>query len=138
MELKFLGEPCLTTVSEPVSEVDEQLRAFISGMFRVMRGAGGVGLAAPQVGRTVRVFVVDVEHHVRAFINPQITAASEEQSSYEEGCLSIPHIYERVLRPRRVSVQYLDENGKRCAVDADGILARVIQHEYDHLDGILF
>ena len=101
--------------------------------------ADGVGLAAPQIGKSIRMFVAMADDDVkRVFINPQIIKTSEEVSDYEEGCLSIPQVYESITRPTRVTIQALNEKGRPFTLEADGLLARIIQHEYDHLDGILY
>ena len=99
----------------------------------------GVGLAGPQVGKKLRIFIALADDKMRrVFINPQIISTSQELSDYEEGCLSIPGVYETIRRPMRVTVQALNEKGKPFTLEADGLLARIIQHEVDHLDGILF
>lgn len=134
-----LGEEVLREKAEPVAEVTDEIRKLTDDMFEAMIAADGVGLAGPQVGRPIRLFVVIADDNVRrVFINPQIIATSEELSDYDEGCLSIPGVWESIKRPAKVTVQALNENGKPFTLEADGLLARVIQHEYDHLDGILF
>ena len=108
-------------------------------MFEAMKDADGVGLAGPQAGISKRVFVAMADDNVkRVFINPQIIYTSAELCDYEEGCLSIPQVYESIQRPKKVTVQALDENGRPFTLEADGLLARIIQHENDHLDGKLF
>ena len=108
-------------------------------MFETMISANGVGLAAPQVGISQRFFVIIADDDVRrVFVNPQIVYKSDDLTSYEEGCLSIPGVYEDIMRPSKVTVQALNENGKPFTLEADGMLARIIQHEYDHLDGVLY
>jgi peptide deformylase len=139
MKVVRLGDDILRKKAEPVEEVTDEIRELVREMFVTMEEEDGVGLAAPQVGRSIRLFVVKADDHVeRAFINPQIIATSQEVCSYEEGCLSIPKMYEDVVRPERVTVQARNEKGRRFTLEAEGFLARVIQHEYDHLDGILF
>ena len=134
-----LGEDVLRTKAEPVAEVNDEIRQLIDDMFETMYKDNGVGLAGPQVDKSLRLFVVDADDGVRrAFINPQIIKTSEEVGEYDEGCLSVPGVYETITRPLRVTVQALNENGKRFTIDADGLLARVVQHEYDHLNGVLF
>ncbi|MCR5289007.1 MAG: peptide deformylase [Treponema sp.] len=134
-----LGEQVLREQAQPVSEVTDEIRQLLEDMFEAMIEANGVGLAGPQVGKSLRLFVAIADDDVRrVFINPQIIATSEEQSDYEEGCLSIPGVYESIQRPTRVTVQALNENGKPFTLEADGLLARIIQHEYDHLNGTLF
>ena len=139
MKVVRLGDDILRKKAEPVEEITDEIRELVREMFVTMEEEDGVGLAAPQVDRSIRLFVVKADDHVeRAFINPQIIATSQEVCSYEEGCLSIPKMYEDVVRPERVTVQARNEKGRRFTLEAEGFLARVIQHEYDHLDGILF
>ena len=139
MKVMTLGDEVLRIKAEPVAEVTDEIRELIREMFVTMRVEDGIGLAAPQIGKSIRLFVVQADDDVeRAFINPQIIETSLETESYEEGCLSIPKQYEEVIRPSRVTVQALNERGRRFTLEADGLLARVIQHEYDHLDGVLF
>lgn len=139
MRILTLGEDLLRETAKPVTEIDDELRAFIKQMFATMKSDGGIGLAAPQVGRSIRVFVTRADKDKdRVFINPQLLRTGEELVDYEEGCLSIPGLYADVKRPREVSVQAYNEKGRPFTLDADGLLARVIQHEYDHLDGKLF
>ncbi len=139
MKVMTLGDEVLRIKAEPVAEVTDEIRELIREMFVTMRVEDGIGLAAPQIGKSIRLFVVQADDDVeRAFINPQIIETSLETESYEEGCLSIPKQYEDVIRPSRVTVQALNERGRRFTLEADGLLARVIQHEYDHLDGVLF
>ncbi len=108
-------------------------------MLETMHTARGIGLAGPQVGRMERLFVVHVpDDEPRVFINPRIVAASPDEGPYEEGCLSIPGVYADIRRPLEVTVEAIDADGKPFRLDAGGVLARVIQHEYDHLDGVLF
>ena len=134
-----LGEEVLREKAVPIEKVTDEIRTLIDDMFEAMVDANGVGLAAPQVGKKLRLFVAVADDDVkRVFINPQIVSTSEEVGDYEEGCLSIPGVYETIRRPVRVTVQALDENGKPFTLEADGLLARIIQHETDHLDGILF
>jgi len=139
MNVLHLGNETLRQKAVPVEEITDEIRALVSEMFDTMEKEEGVGLAAPQVDRSIRLFVVKADDGVkRVFINPQIIATSQETCGYEEGCLSIPKFYEEVIRPERVTVQAKNENGRRFTLEADGFLARVIQHENDHLDGILF
>lgn len=134
-----LGEEVLRQVAKPVSEITQEHKKLAEEMFETMIEANGVGLAAPQIGLSIRMFVIIADDDVRrVFINPQIISTSEEMVPYEEGCLSIPEVYESILRPKKITVQAFDENGKPFTLEADGFLARVIQHEYDHLDGKLF
>ncbi len=142
MKIYKLGEEVLREKCVPVQpeEINDEFRALLNEMFETMVSANGVGLAAPQVGIAKRFFVVMADDDVRrVFINPSIIKTSEEICSYEEGCLSIPGIYENIERPARISVSALNEFGKPFVIeDAEGLLARVIQHENDHLDGVLY
>ena len=134
-----LGEESLREKSVAVEEVNDEIKQLANDMFETMIEADGVGLAAPQIGKNIRMFVVIADDDIRrVFINPQIIKTSEEVGPYDEGCLSIPQVYESIIRPLKVTVQALNENGKPFTLDADGLLARVIQHEYDHLEGIVF
>ena len=133
----------LKKTSAPVARVDDSLRALMDDMLETMYAAPGIGLAAIQVGEPVRVIVMDLsrgegEKAPRYFVNPQIVWASEETAPYEEGCLSVPEIYDEVERSARVRVRYLDYDGKQVEEDAEGIYAVCIQHEIDHLNGVLF
>lgn len=141
MRITKLGEEILRKVAKPIKaeEINDDFRAFIEEMFEAMKNADGVGLAGPQAGISKRVFVAIADDNVkRVFINPQIIYTSAELCDYEEGCLSIPQVYESIQRPKKVTVQALDENGRPFTLEADGLLARIIQHENDHLDGKLF
>lgn len=142
MRICKLGEDVLRQkcVSVESNEINDELRATLNEMFETMISADGVGLAAPQVGISKRFFVVISDDNVRrVFINPEIIKTSAENSEYEEGCLSLPGVSEKIVRPVKISVSAIDENGKRFVLDdADGLLARIIQHENDHLNGILY
>ncbi|MBQ0002695.1 MAG: peptide deformylase [Treponema sp.] len=141
LRITKLGEEILRKVAVEVQpeEINDEFRALCLEMFETMDEANGVGLAAPQVDISKRFFVVTADDDVRrVFVNPQILSTSSDLVDYEEGCLSIPRIYENIKRPSKVTVQALDENGKKFVLEADGLLARVIQHENDHLDGIVF
>lgn len=139
LEITKLGEEVLRQKAQPVAEVNDEIRQLAEDMFETMIEADGVGLAAPQIGKSIRMFVLIADDDVRrVFINPQIIKTSEELGDYDEGCLSIPQVYETIQRPVAVTVQALNENGKAFTLEADGLLARIIQHEYDHLDGIVF
>ncbi len=120
----------------------ERVRALLPRMFAAMYAAPGIGLAAPQVGETLRVAVIDLLPDNKpapiALINPQIVALSEEMVTREEGCLSLPGHYADVTRPARVKLRYLDAEGARQEIEAEGLLATCLQHEVDHLDGVLF
>jgi peptide deformylase len=137
LDLHLLGSPALRIQSAPVSVVDHPVRQFIDDLFETMEAARGVGLAANQVGRATRVAVVGVEEERLVLVNPMIVSA-EGRSRAEEGCLSIPDLYGDVERPERIVLDAIDRDGTPYRREASGLLARVIQHEIDHLDGILF
>lgn len=142
LDIILAPDPCLTTACAPVDSIDGKLERLMDDMLDTMYAAPGIGLAAPQVGVLKRFFVVDVgeddARDPRFFINPEITARSETKSVYEEGCLSLPKHFADVERADAISVSYQDRTGTERTLDADGMLARCIQHEMDHLDGILF
>ncbi len=139
MKVFKLGEEILRQKAHDVEKIDEEILALIEKMFITMYDENGIGLAGPQVGKNLRLFVIELDDEVRhVFINPQIISTSQETSRYEEGCLSIPGVYEEIERPIKITVQALNEKGKPFTMEADGLLARAIQHEYDHLEGILF
>lgn len=139
LKITKLGEDILRQKAEPVPEINDEIRQLAQDMFETMIEADGVGLACPQIGKSLRMFVLIADDDVRrVFINPQIIKTSEEVSEYDEGCLSIPQVYETITRPTQVTVQAYNENGRPFTLEADGFLARIIQHEYDHLDGILY
>jgi len=139
LDIVKYGEPVLTQPAREVNEFNLDLEKLVFEMHDAMVRDHGMGLAAPQVGVSLRVFIVGIDGEpLRVFINPKITAASEETSEYEEGCLSFPGLYFNVTRPAAVDIEAVDVRGRPFKLNADGILARVIQHEYDHLDGVLF
>jgi peptide deformylase len=138
LDIRVLGDPVLRTPTKPVTEVTDELRKLIADMFETMYAAEGIGLAAPQVGRTERLAVVDVEGKKFALINPQIIESSSATDKAEEGCLSIPEIYGDVERPSEVTIRAIDENGKDYEASGNELLGRCFQHEIDHLDGKLF
>lgn len=162
-EILEVPDPRLKTVSKPVEHFDEELRTLVSDMFETMYDAPGIGLAAIQVGVPLRVLVIDLQpedpdaepevctahgghHHThqptrkepRVFVNPEILDPSEELSTYQEGCLSVPEIYAEVDRPAACRVRWQDLEGKVHEEDLEGLMATCIQHEMDHLEGILF
>ena len=135
--------PMLKQVSTPVEVVDDELRALMDDMLETMYAAPGIGLAAVQVGVPRRVIVMDLAREdeppaPRYFVNPEITWASEELAIREEGCLSVPEIYDEVERPAQVKLKYVNYQGEVVEEDAEGLLAVCIQHELDHLNGVLF
>jgi peptide deformylase len=136
-KLHLLGSPVLRQRSPEITDVDDELRRIIADLFETMDAARGVGLAANQVGLARRVAVVDAEGQRFAMINPVVVEASG-RSTAEEGCLSIPDIFADVTRPERIILEALDAEAKAFRLEAAGLTARAIQHEIDHLDGILF
>ncbi len=142
-EILVVPNPVLKEVSQPVDKVDDELRALMDDMLETMYDAPGIGLAAIQIGVPKRVIVMDLagpdeEKAPRYFVNPEILWASEDTAPYEEGCLSIPDIYDEVQRPARVKLKYLNYQGEEVVEDAEGLFAVCIQHEMDHLEGVLF
>ena len=152
-------DPLLKTISSPVAEVTDETRALMDDMVETMYDAVGIGLAAIQIGIAQRVVVMDISapeddadaknaerydlsglenEEVRYFVNPEITWTSEETSNYQEGCLSVPTFYDDVERPARCRVKFLDYHGVEQEIECDGLLATCIQHEMDHLNGIVF
>jgi len=143
LPILIIPDSHLRTVCEPVAKVDAAVRALMDDMLETMYEAPGIGLAAPQVGVTRRIIVIDVARKDEPanplfIVNPEILWSAEERSTYEEGCLSIPEYYEEVERPAAVRVAYLDRDGAAREINAEGILATAIQHEIDHLNGVLF
>jgi peptide deformylase len=141
--LLIIPDTKLRLVSEPVKEITSEIRRLADDMLETMYDAPGVGLAAIQIGVPIRMVTMDVsksedEHQPMVLINPEIVWASEEKRVYEEGCLSIPEYYEEVERPDRVRFRYMNLQGEMIEQDADGLLATCVQHEIDHLDGVLF
>ena len=150
-DILTVPNPVLKQVSKNVDGVDDALRALMDDMLETMYDAPGIGLAAIQIGEPVRVIVMDLQEkpegapedaegvkNPRFFVNPEIVWRSEELAPYEEGCLSVPEIYDEVLRPSKVRLKYLDYNGKEVEEEAEGLFATCIQHEMDHLNGVLF
>ena len=139
----FLPDNVLREVSAPIERIDDELKKLADDMTETMYDAPGIGLAAVQIGIPRRLLVVDVSKdednkNPQVFINPEIVHSSEEMSTYEEGCLSIPDYYAEVERPASIKVDYLDLNGEKQSLEADGLMATCLQHEIDHLNGILF
>jgi peptide deformylase len=136
-------DPRLQAVSTDVETVDADIRKLVDDMAESMYAAEGIGLAAVQIGMPKRVIVIDLDQkegkkNPRAFINPKILWASEETAVFEEGCLSVPEIWDDVERPARIRCEYLDRDGNKQLLEADGLLATCLQHEMDHLNGVLF
>lgn len=138
MEILKLGNPILRDKASSVEVFDENLKLDVEQMLSTLESAKGLGLAGPQVGIEKRLFVIIIDDERWVFINPEIIGRSDDKVRYEEGCLSIPGYYMDVFRPSKVKIQFQDISGKMQILDASGLLARVIQHEYDHLDGKLF
>jgi peptide deformylase len=138
LPIRVLGDPVLREETQLVAEVTVEIRRLIDDMFETMYAANGIGLAAPQVGRTERVCVVDVEGAAYALVNPEVVKSEGPKAKAEEGCLSIPDVYGDVERPSRVTVRALDRNGETIEVTVEELLGRCIQHEIDHLHGKLF
>jgi peptide deformylase len=141
-------DPLLRQISTPVEKVDDEIRALIADMFETMYDAPGIGLAAIQVGVPKRILVIDLQEpeeeggepvrDPRVFINPEILDSSDQDVPYTEGCLSVPDQYAEVDRPDRIRARWLDENGDSHEADIEGLLATCLQHEMDHLEGVLF
>ncbi len=153
LPLVIAPDPRLKTVSKPVDAVDDELRAFMDDMLETMYAMNGIGLAAIQVGVAKRILVMDIgygseryeqqedaepERNPLFLINPEILEESEEDNTYEEGCLSFPGQYAKVTRPKRVTVKYLDYDGNEQVMECDELLSTCLQHEMDHLNGIVF
>ncbi len=137
LDIHLLGSPILRRETEIVSDVGDDVRQLVDDMFETMYAAKGIGLAAPQVGRSERVCIVDVDGHPLVLVNPEITSREGSERG-EEGCLSIPEVYGEVERATRITVHALDRDGQAFEQEAAGLEARAIQHEIDHLHGRLF
>jgi peptide deformylase len=142
-DILILPDKRLRLLAMPVKAIDAELRLLVDDMFETMYAAPGIGLAAIQIGVPTRVIVMDLAKkddpkEPRVFINPQLLWQSDERATYEEGCLSIPEFYEEVERPAKVRVRFLDLDGAEQELEASGLLATCLQHEIDHLDGVLF
>jgi peptide deformylase len=138
-----LPDPKLRLISKPLERVDDSVRKLLDDMVETMHDAPGIGLAAIQVAEPLRMLVIDLAKKDEPpqplfFINPEIVWSADDRSVYEEGCLSIPEYYEEVERPASVRARFVDRDGKRQEIVAEGLLATVLQHEIDHLDGVLF
>lgn len=143
LPLLYYPDPRLRTVAKDVETVDDEILTLIDDMFETMYHTKGIGLAATQVDRHVRVVVMDLAKDgeppaQQVFINPMVTPLTDELAPYNEGCLSIPEVYDEINRPCRVRINALDKDGKPFEIEVDGLLAVCIQHELDHLNGVLF
>jgi peptide deformylase len=151
LTLVTLPDPRIREKSIPVEEITPSLRELVEGMVGVLRSKPGLGLAAPQVGYNIRLVIIESketkdeegnilyeEIPLMVLINPEITQRSKEKIEIDEGCFSVPNKYGPVVRPKKIKAEATDLNGKKIKINASGLLARVIQHEVDHLDGILF
>ena len=146
LQVYVAPHPVLKKIADPITgSVTAELRTLMDNMLETMYATSGIGLAAPQVGISQRVLIMDIEQPDEGgkgkplyFVNPEIIWSSEELNVYSEGCLSLPGQYAQVERPKKVRVKYLDYDGKRQEVEADGLLATCLQHEMDHLNGVLF
>jgi peptide deformylase len=142
-DILILPDKRLRQVSKPVAKIDAATRKLVEDMFETMYEAPGIGLAAIQIGEPKRIVTMDLAKkdepkEPQVFINPELIKASDDKNTHEEGCLSIPEYYEEVSRPAQVKVRYLDLDGKTHEIEAAGLLATCLQHEIDHLDGVLF
>lgn len=134
-------DPRLRTIAKPVKAVDDNIKQLIKDMAETMYDAKGIGLAATQVDRHIQLIVMDLSEtndQLRVFINPKVTPLIEDKKPYEEGCLSVPDVYDTVERPTRVKIEALDADGNAFEEEAEGLLAICIQHEMDHLNGVMF
>ncbi|MEB3754930.1 peptide deformylase [Acinetobacter sp. MD2(2019)] len=134
-------DPRLRTIAQPVKEITAEIRQLVADMFETMYEAPGIGLAATQVDHHIQLIVMDISENKDqplVFINPKLTPLTEDKQAYEEGCLSVPQIYDKVERPSRVKIEALNLDGEKIEIDADDLLAICIQHEMDHLNGKLF
>lgn len=134
-------DPRLRTIAQPIKEVNDEIKTLIEDMFETMYDAKGIGLAASQVDRHIQLIVMDLSDDKsgkRVFINPKVTPLVEDKKPYEEGCLSVPEVYDEVERPIKVRIEALDEHGNAFSEEVEGLLAVCIQHEMDHLNGVLF
>ena len=139
VKILTLGSEALTQKALPVKNITPEYRQIAEAMINLMLEGKGVGLAGPQIGIMERIFVIaDKNSQPSVFINPSIISTSEEQVKYEEGCLSLPGVWAQVLRPKSIMVQAWNERGRPFTIEADNITARIIQHENDHLNGVLF
>ncbi len=143
LDIHYLGDRVLRQPAKRITKVDDSIRATVKDMLQTMYSADGIGLAAPQVGIHKQLIVIDCDpqnpdNPPLVLINPKITKSSSQVCDAEEGCLSIPGVYLPVTRPEEIEVTYKNENGKPCKIKASGLLSRAIQHEMDHLNGVMF
>ncbi|MDR2633936.1 MAG: peptide deformylase [Treponema sp.] len=139
MEIITLGNELLRQKAEPITRINAEIAQIADALLNTLYLGKGIGLAGPQVGLMKRIFVVHVDKDIpRVFINPSLLETSAETAKYEEGCLSIPGVWVEVIRPKTLRIRAWNEQGRPFTLDADGILARVILHEFDHLEGTLF
>ena len=141
-QIVIYGDPVLREVAKPVEQIDQEIKDLVTDMADTVKEANGLGLAAPQVGQSKRIFIVDfsvidMTATLKVFINPEIVE-TEGEIEMEEGCLSFPGIFQKITRPARVKVRATDVHGHQFEMDAEGLAARAILHEYDHLEGRLF
>ena len=138
-EIRKYGDPILREIAQKVERVDEEILGILDNMVETMYSTKGVGLAAPQVGISKRIFVCDQgDGVVRKIINPVITPLTDKLIDCEEGCLSVPGIYKKVQRPEKIRIEYMNEKGEEITEEVEGFLAIIMQHEYDHLEAVLF
>ncbi|HHD92482.1 MAG TPA: peptide deformylase [Candidatus Portnoybacteria bacterium] len=138
MEIKFYPDPILRVKTKPIKNINPEIKKIISKMSEIMQQKDGAGLAGPQVGITQQIFLADDGSGLKIFINPKIIWRSDKQTVIEEGCLSFPGIFLEIKRPKEIKIKFTNEKGEEKEIQADGLLARIIQHEYDHLQGVLF
>lgn len=138
-EIRKYGDPILREVAQKVEKVDDEILEILDNMVETMYSTKGVGLAAPQVGISKRIFVCDQgDGVIRKIINPVITPLTDTLIDCEEGCLSVPGIYKKVQRPEKIKIEYMNEKGEEVIEEVEGFLAIIMQHEYDHLEAVLF
>lgn len=138
-EIRKYGDPILREIAQKVERVDGEILEILDNMVETMYSTKGVGLAAPQVGISKRIFVCDQgDGVVRKIINPVITPLTDKLIDCEEGCLSVPGIYKKVQRPEKIRIEYMNEKGEEITEEVEGFLAIIMQHEYDHLEAVLF
>ncbi|MBD3244868.1 MAG: peptide deformylase [Candidatus Moranbacteria bacterium] len=133
------NDPTLRQKSKKISDVgDPKIQDTIKNMIKTLKLNNGIGLAAPQIGKLIRLFVIELDYKLYVIINPEIKHISKDRIAMEEGCLSFPGIFYQIIRNKKITIKYIDQFGQKQTLKAKGILARAIQHEIDHLDGVLF